>query len=74
MGKVAVVDNLDGKASLNSGVLLIDLNDKNSKKYLYWVLSSDVFGHGLIIKIQGIAQYCIYIKRILMNLYMQCLA
>ena len=43
MGKVAVVDNLDGKASLNSGVLLIDLNDKNSKKYLYWVLSSDVF-------------------------------
>ncbi len=42
MGKVAVVDNLDGKASLNSGVLLIDLNDKNSKKYLYWVLSSDV--------------------------------
>ena len=43
VGKVAVVDNLDGKASLNSGVLLIDLNDKNSKKYLYWVLSSDVF-------------------------------
>lgn len=43
VGKVAVVDNLDGKASLNSGVLLIDLDDKNSKKYLYWVLSSDVF-------------------------------
>ena len=43
VGKVAVVDNLDGKASLNSGVLLIDLNDKNSKKYLYWVLSSYFF-------------------------------
>lgn len=43
VGKVAVVNNLDGKASLNSGVLLIDLDDKNSKKYLYWVLSSDVF-------------------------------
>ena len=43
VGKVAIVDDLNGKASLNSGVLLIDLKDKNSKKYLYWVLCSDVF-------------------------------
>ena len=43
VGKVAIVSDLNGKASLNSGVLLIDLNDKNSKKYLYWVLCSDVF-------------------------------
>ena len=31
VGKVAIVSDLKGKASLNSGVLLI----KNSKKYLY---------------------------------------
>lgn len=43
VGKVAIVNDLNGKASLNSGVLLIDLKDKNSKKYLYWVLCSDVF-------------------------------
>ena len=43
VGKVAIVDKLYGKASLNSGVLLIDLNNENSKKYLYWVLCSDVF-------------------------------
>ena len=43
VGKVAIVDKLYGKASLNSGVLLINLNNENSKKYLYWVLCSDVF-------------------------------
>ena len=43
VGKVAIVNDLNGKASLNSGVLLIDLKDKNSKKYLYWILCSDVF-------------------------------
>lgn len=43
VGKVAIVNDLNGKASLNSGVLLIDLKDKNSKKYLYWVLCSNVF-------------------------------
>lgn len=43
VGKVAIVSDLNGKASLNSGVLLIDLKDKNSKKYLYWVPCSDVF-------------------------------
>ena len=43
VGKVAIVNDLNGKASLNSGVVLIDLKDKNSKKYLYWVLCSDVF-------------------------------
>ena len=40
VGKVAIVDKLYGKASLNSGVLLIDLNNENSKKYLYWVSRS----------------------------------
>lgn len=43
VGKVAIVDELYGKASLNSGVLLIDLNNESSKNYLYWVLCSDVF-------------------------------
>ena len=43
VGKVALVNNLIGKASLNSGVLLIDLNIENNKKFLFWVLSSEVF-------------------------------
>lgn len=43
VGKVALVNNLIGKASLNSGVLLIDLNIEKNKKFLFWVLSSEVF-------------------------------
>ncbi|WP_051080473.1 restriction endonuclease subunit S [Fusobacterium russii] len=43
VGKVAIVNNLTDKASLNSGVLLINLNVKNNKKFLFWVLCSEVF-------------------------------
>lgn len=43
VGKVAIVNNLTGKASLNSGVLLINLNSENNKKFLFWVLCSEVF-------------------------------
>lgn len=43
VGKVAIVKNLEGKASLNSGVMVIKLDDKLSKNYLFWVLKSDVF-------------------------------
>ncbi len=43
VGKVAIVTELDGKASLNSGVLLIKTYEGYSNEYLYWVLQSDVF-------------------------------
>ncbi len=43
VGKVAVVDNLDGKASLNSGVLVIRTQEGYDKEFLYWVLQSEEF-------------------------------
>ncbi len=43
VGKVAIVENLQGKASLNSGVLLIKTSDEYSKKFLYWALLSEEF-------------------------------
>lgn len=43
VGKVAIVDNLPEKASLNSGVLLIKPSDEYNKKFLYWVLLSEEF-------------------------------
>ena len=43
VGKVAIVENLQEKASLNSGVLLIKTSDEYSKKFLYWVLLSEEF-------------------------------
>lgn len=43
VGKVAIVENLQEKASLNSGILLIKTSDEYSKKFLYWVLLSEEF-------------------------------
>lgn len=43
VGKVAIVENLQGKASLNSGVLLIKTSDGYNKKFLYWALLSEEF-------------------------------
>lgn len=44
VGKVAIVENMPGKASLNSGVMLMrNLKGKYENKYLYYVLSSNVF-------------------------------
>lgn len=44
VGKVAIVKGLNGKASLNSGVLLIrNTSDRYITKYLYYVLKSSVF-------------------------------
>ncbi len=54
VGKVAIVDNLTEKASLNSGVLKIILNEKIIQtKYLFWVLLSDVFWHWFALKNAG---------------------
>ena len=43
VGKVAIVENLQGKACLNSGVLLIKTSNEYSKKFLYWALLSEEF-------------------------------
>lgn len=43
VGKVAIVKELPGETSLNSGVLRIVLHDGYSTNYLYWVLQSEVF-------------------------------
>lgn len=42
VGKIAIVDGLNGKASLNSGVMLIDLKQVN-KKFMFYLLASEVF-------------------------------
>lgn len=44
VGKVAIVENMPGKASLNSGVMLMrNVKGQYENKYLYYVLSSNVF-------------------------------
>ena len=43
VGKVAIVSGLEGKASLNSGVLLVRTYDGFDKKFLFWVLQSEEF-------------------------------
>ncbi|MBQ8767925.1 MAG: restriction endonuclease subunit S [Clostridia bacterium] len=43
VGKVAVVSGLEGKASLNSGVLLVRTHEDYDKRFLFWVLQSEEF-------------------------------
>lgn len=43
VGKVAIAENLPGKASLNSGVMVIRPNSEVSQRFLFWVLQSSVF-------------------------------
>lgn len=43
VGKVALVDNLPYKTSLNSGVLRISTEKNHDRAFLYWVLQSSVF-------------------------------
>lgn len=43
IGKVAVVSECPGPTSLNSGVLRISTYEGYDRKFLYWVLKSDVF-------------------------------
>lgn len=43
IGKVAIVSDMPGETSLNSGVLRIIPIDGYSSRFLYWVLQSDVF-------------------------------
>lgn len=43
VGKIAIVRNMPGKTSLNSGVLLIRIEKSCDKKFLYWILKSNIF-------------------------------
>lgn len=43
VGKVAIVSNMPGETSLNSGVLRIMPVEGYSRRFLYWVLQSEVF-------------------------------
>lgn len=43
IGKVAIVSGCNAPTSLNSGVLRISTIDGYDRKFLYWVLQSDVF-------------------------------
>lgn len=44
VGKLAIVDNLPGHASLNSGLMrIVPLDDDYNVKYLYYVLQTDIF-------------------------------
>ncbi len=43
IGKVAIVSGCTAPTSLNSGVLRISTIDSYERKFLYWVLQSDVF-------------------------------
>lgn len=43
IGKVAIVSNMPGETSLNSGVLRIMPIEGYSRRFLYWVIKSDEF-------------------------------
>ena len=43
VGKVAIVSNMPAETSLNSGVLLIRTTDACYKKFLFWILQSEIF-------------------------------
>lgn len=43
IGKVAIVSGMPGETSLNSGVLRITTYAGYNRRFLYWVLQSDVF-------------------------------
>ena len=45
IGKLAIIDELPNKACLNSHLLIIRPSNRYTTKYLYYVLSSDVFVH-----------------------------
>lgn len=53
VGKVAIVNGLHGKASLNSGVLLIRTLPGFDKRFLYWVIQSEEFWRWFRLKNAG---------------------
>lgn len=74
VGKLAIVEEMPGKASLNSGVMrIVPLNDTDySVKYLYYVLQPMSSLNGLKTSTQERARYSIYFKKISNTLCSRC--
>lgn len=53
VGKVAIVEGLTDKASLNSGVLLIRTNPDFDRCFLFWVIQSEEFWYWFRLKNAG---------------------
>ena len=53
VGKVAIVEGLTDKASLNSGVLLIRTNTDFDRRFLFWVIQSEEFWYWFRLKNAG---------------------
>lgn len=53
IGKVAIVSDMPGETSLNSGVLRIVPVEGYSRRFLYWVIKSDEFWNWFNIKNSG---------------------
>ncbi|NCC85409.1 MAG: restriction endonuclease subunit S [Clostridia bacterium] len=53
VGKVAIVNGLNSPCSLNSGVLRVSTTGGYDRKFLYWVLQSEVFWTWFSIKNAG---------------------
>lgn len=53
IGKVALVSNMSGETSLNSGVLRIIPIEGYSRRFLFWVLQSEVFWNWFSFKNSG---------------------
>lgn len=45
IGKVAIVPNIDKRATLNSGVFVFRVTEKLRRKFLYWILRSSLFSN-----------------------------
>lgn len=45
IGKVAIVPNIDKRATLNSGVFVFRVIEKIKRKFLYWILRSSLFSN-----------------------------
>ncbi|NSX31115.1 MULTISPECIES: restriction endonuclease subunit S [Gardnerella] len=45
IGKVAIVPNIDKRATLNSGVFVFRVIEKLKRKFLYWILRSSLFSN-----------------------------
>lgn len=68
VGKVAIVENLQGKASLNSGVLLIKTSNDYNKNFCIGLYCRKNFGLGFDLKMLVIAPLFTCIRMILPNL------
>lgn len=67
IGKVAIVSGCNAPTSLNSGVLRISTMDGYDRRFLYWVLQSDVFWTWFADKMLETAQSSISTREILLN-------